>query len=118
MTEPETNIRALMSRAHRTACDKGWWNFPYRSYGDQWANFHSELSEAWEEIRKGKSLSYTYHSETEIGSKPEGVAVELADLLIRVFDTCEHYGIPLVEALAEKMDYNDRRPYRHGGKTA
>lgn len=115
---PETNIRALMSRAHRTAVDKGWWDEEDRDIGGQFANFHAELSEAWEEIRNGRALPQIYHEDSEIGPKPCGVAVELADLLIRVFDTCENYGIPLVDALAEKMRYNERRPYRHGGKTA
>ncbi|MGO8689734.1 MAG: hypothetical protein ACLQLG_08865 [Thermoguttaceae bacterium] len=115
---PETDIRVLMSQSHRTACDKGWWDGDERSLGNQFANFHSELSEAWEEIRNGNNLRLIYSSESSCGPKPEGVAVELADLLIRVFDTCEKYDIPLVEALSQKMAYNNHRPYRHGGKTA
>lgn len=114
----ESDIRILMSKSHRTACDKGWWDDQSRGIGDQFANFHSELSEAWEEIRKGQSLRKIYYSDTPEGPKPEGVAVEFADLLIRVFDTCEKYGIPLIEALGEKMAFNELRPYRHGGKIA
>ncbi len=113
----ESDIRILMSKSHRTACDKGWWDDGELSLGDQFANFHSELSEAWEEIRNGEPLGRIYFNDTPTaGPKPEGVAVEFADLLIRVFDTCEKYNIPLVEALNEKMAYNERRSYRHGGK--
>lgn len=110
-------IRALMSRSHRTACDKGWWDTEDRSIGEQIALMHSELSEALEEVRNGKPLTEIYHSESSTGPKPEGFAAELADVLIRIFDTCEKYGVPLCEALEEKMAYNASRPYRHGGKT-
>ncbi len=48
--------------------------------------------------------------------KPEGIPIELANLLIRIFDTCGTYGINLSEALRMKMAYNKTRPYRHGGK--
>lgn len=49
-------------------------------------------------------------------NKPEGVASELADVVIRVADLCGLYGIDLETALEEKMAFNDTRPYRHGGK--
>lgn len=109
------DLRAIMSKAHRTACDKGWWDQD-RSFGDQIALMHSELSEALEEYRNGQPLTLIYHSESDQGPKPEGVASELADVIIRIGDTCEKYGIPLCEAIAEKMAYNGNRPYRHGGK--
>ena len=49
-------------------------------------------------------------------SKPEGVTSELADVLIRIFDFCGKYQLPLGKILIEKMEYNKKRPYRHGGK--
>lgn len=109
------SIRVLMSQSNRTSRDKGWWD-EERTIGDQIALMHSELSEALEEFRNGKPLTLIYHSESSTGPKPEGFAAELADVLIRIFDTCEQYGVPLVEALSEKMAYNATRPYRHGGK--
>jgi NTP pyrophosphatase (non-canonical NTP hydrolase) len=109
-------ITELMSRAHRTACDKGWWDAEDRSIGEQIALMHSELSEALEEVRNGKPLTQIYHSDSPSGPKPEGFAAELADVLIRVADTCEKYGVPLAEAVEEKLVYNATRPYRHGGK--
>lgn len=108
-------ITELMSRAHRTACDKGWWDAEDRSIGEQIALMHSELSEALEEVRNGHPITEIYHAGSD-GLKPEGFAVELADVLIRIADTCEKYGVPLQEAIDEKLAYNASRPYRHGGK--
>lgn len=48
--------------------------------------------------------------------KPEGIPSELADIIIRVLDICGHLDIDIANALADKMAYNETRPYRHGGK--
>lgn len=48
--------------------------------------------------------------------KPEGVAVELADAVIRIADLCGHLGIDLEEVIEIKMAYNEGRPYKHGKK--
>lgn len=111
-------IQELLDEAHATAIEKGWWDggIESRSVGDQFANFHAEVSEAWEEWRKygmdGSMFIY------KPGSKPEGIAVELADLLIRVADTCAAYKIPIEQAIRMKMDFNRGREHRHGGKLA
>lgn len=109
------SITELQHESHATAVEKGWWDGE-RPFGDQVANFHAEVSEAWEEYRKqgldpDKFLYF-------VDGKPEGIAAELADVLIRIGDTCEHYNIPLEEAIAAKLEYNKTRPYRHGGKKA
>lgn len=59
------------------------------------------------------------YSVAQIGDKllkPEGIAAEFADTIIRILDTCAAYKIPIEQALLDKMAYNDTRPYRHGGK--
>jgi len=49
-------------------------------------------------------------------SKPEGIPIELADVVIRIFDLCGYYNIDLEHAIEEKMTYNKTRPHKHGGK--
>jgi hypothetical protein len=125
------DIPSLIVEAHATAVEKGWWE-KENPFDAQVANFHSEVSEAWEECRSGRPLDEVYyrwpmdeHGEGEscpgcddnvdgidvdangdyvdpstlrecprcgFLAKPEGFTVELADLLIRLFDSAGHYG--------------------------
>lgn len=48
--------------------------------------------------------------------KPQGIASELADVLIRIFDMADENEIPLAEAVIAKHAYNQTRPWKHGGK--
>ena len=71
----------------------------------------SEIAEALEEFRIGRGLAEIYFS-AEL--KPEGIPIEIADAVIRIFDFCEANNIDLEDALAIKMSYNERRPFKHG----
>lgn len=102
-------LAPLIREAHETSVEKGWWE-KERDFGTQIALIHSELSEALEEYRI--SQPYLYDNK----GKPEGIAAEFADVLIRIFDTCGKYDIPLELALRLKMEYNKTRSHRHGGK--
>ncbi|GIM47007.1 hypothetical protein DNHGIG_25560 [Collibacillus ludicampi] len=105
------NINELVKEAHQMAIDKGWYEEP-RTFGEIIALVHSELSEALEDFRAGRRINEIYYE----GDKPCGIPIELADVVIRIFDTCGYYGIDLEEAIEEKMAYNAKRPKRHGGK--
>lgn len=107
------SIFDLMFICHDIAKSKGWYESE-RTFGDIIALIHSEASEALEEYRDGKKFSLL---EFDGRGKPVGIAVEFADILIRIFDTCQNLGIPLAEALEAKIEYNRTRPHRHGGKT-
>lgn len=91
------------------------WHDSERSVGDLICLMHSELSEALEEHRNGKLPTETYYNSAK-PNKPEGIPIELADCVIRIFDFCGLHNIDLEKALELKMEYNKTRPYRHGGK--
>ena len=114
---------------HENAVAHGWWDEP-RSFGDIISLCHSELSEALEEYRNKKPNAYCESLFTENGmyginapnewgihDKPEGVAVEMIDCMIRILDWCGKEGVDVDSLLKAKHDYNCTRPYRHGGKS-
>ena len=106
---------------------------------------HSEISEALEELRKGRDPLEVYYSKTEKNPagtlpkgervlyfdvqqfvkehgvdkptlKPEGFLIELADAVIRIGDLAFLLGGDLQAAVDEKHEYNRTRPYKHGKK--
>ncbi len=91
---------------HRLAKEKGWWDNE-RPIPELLCLLHSEVSEALEAYRN---------------NIPEGekgcISEELADLVIRVWDMAEAFGIDIMEAVNKKHHFNLSRPYRHGGKKA
>lgn len=87
-------IKTLVAKAHENAVKHGFWEPPL-AFGTAIALIHS----------------CKYRSR-----KPEGVAVELADAVIRIADLCGHLGIDLEEVIEIKMAYNEGRPYKHGKK--
>lgn len=105
---------------HENARDHGWWEGGGRPFPEVIALIHSEVSEALEAYRDRMELTAIWHRPGKgvNPGKPEGVPVELADVIIRVMDFCAGVGIDLEMAIAEKHAYNITRPYRHGGKRA
>jgi hypothetical protein len=118
-------IKEFMERTHATAVAKGWWErdertgaLKPRNEAEMLALMHSEIAEALEIHRMPlRKLSDLWMTETAGGgsvsdeelawlvsgkrpegtveSKPEGFMVEIADLMIRIADTCEAMKIPL-----------------------
>lgn len=125
------NIKEFVKEVGENAVNHGWWDGEERSFGELIALCHSELSEALEEFRENTPVKllnldtmHGYYSgdeyvsarPTEVCKKPEGIPSELADVIIRIFDMCHHYGIDIEAAMIEKHEYNKTRPYKHGGK--
>lgn len=106
-------INFLVTKAHEISKAKGWHDEGMeRSVGEDIALMHSELSEALEDFRAGRFPAEVYSE----GEKPCGIPVELADVLIRIFDFCGKHEIDLGSSVLDKMQYNATRPHRHGGK--
>jgi NTP pyrophosphatase (non-canonical NTP hydrolase) len=41
---------------------------------------------------------------------------ELADVVLRTMNYAESKGLRLAEAIVAKSEYNNKRPFKHGGK--
>ena len=105
------DIKELIDTAYSTAKSKGWHDNE-RSIPEMLALIHSEVSEALEAYRIGE-VDMTWHTHD---GKPEGLVMELADVVIRIADLCGEFDLDLESALLEKMAYNKTRSYKHGGK--
>lgn len=123
--KPITSWETLLEVAHPLAVAKGWWEDMDRPVDEQCANFHAEISEAWEEYRSGRMETWYSSGGTAVVNvvhnadgcpgvtsggnddftpvKPEGFWVEIADLLVRLADTCGRYGLRPRGQIREKQ---------------
>lgn len=120
-------LLSMQARCKEINTANGWFDHD-RTFGDDMALLHSEVSEAFEAFRQWKTEDVTEreckvfdHSHPKPEGhphicKPEGVGSELADVLVRLLDTCERYGIDLEAEFERKIKYNATRGYHHGGK--
>ena len=111
------DINKIAERAHNIAVEHGWYNNGQPPIPERLALIHSEVSEALEEYRNNYPVLSTTLA-AEKNGKPVGFWTEIADVVIRCFDLMIAHGVDPEAEIIRKMDYNDTRPYRHGGKRA
>lgn len=99
---------------HKLAIEKGWWQDqqPSARIPEALMLIVSEAAEAMEEWRDLDLQSPTYYRLE--GQKPLGLAIEVADIVIRCRDLAQALGFDLEQAIAQKHAYNQTRPLRHG----
>lgn len=103
----EWTLNEWAAEIHRNAVAHGWWEDD-RGFAETAALITCEISEAVEEDRSGNPLIYIKQG------KPEGVAVEVVDAVIRALDWLAFKGVDVEEVMAVKHNYNLGRPYKHG----
>lgn len=107
--EQQTNrngtILNLARECFSTSVSKGFWDGT-RNKGEQIALIHSELSEMLEAVRNPGQDSHCPEFSAE--------AIEWADAMIRLLDYGFGHGLPMLDALRAKMDFNKSRPPKHG----
>jgi NTP pyrophosphatase (non-canonical NTP hydrolase) len=105
-------VNLIAEDVHDNAIKKGWWE-KERNFGEMISLCHSELSELLEAIREGNKESKKISTpEVKISCAEE----EIADTIIRLLDMARGCGLNIGKALVLKMEYNKKRPYKHGGK--
>jgi NTP pyrophosphatase (non-canonical NTP hydrolase) len=115
----DKSIARLQAEAVQIERDLGWSGpgVDPGTFGDRMALLHSEVSEAVEAYRRwGLDDATGEPTQDRPLPKPEGVASEFADVLIRLLTECERFGVDLATETVRKMNYNRTRPHRHGGK--
>lgn len=115
------NLNDFAKEVHQNAVDHGWWD-EERTFGEIVALCHSELSEALEEYRAGRPMVYgdDLWGETRVveppdimalGVKPEGIAVELADCVIRILDWFGKVEADVDQAMREGEELHQYTPF-------
>ena len=116
-------IKQLIEDAHAQAIKSGWW-VERRNIGELFMLMASEVTEAFEHYRNGYDPDEVFFMPVLVddgnitANKPDGVPIELADVVIRIADFCGEYNIDLEKAIEMKMRFNAKRSKRHGGKRA
>lgn len=96
------SLKSMMGLIGRIAREKGFRSAEGR-VEIEIVRMHAELSQVLDTYSKRNSKSRYIE---EFTRRDEA----LANLVIRIFDFCDRYHIPLGEAILAKIDHNESRP--------
>jgi len=122
-------INELAKEIHELNKARGFYETE-KNIGEMLCLIHSEVSEALECDRNGKSQKNSAYSMEEVMAEvqdqhfkrqfelqvKDSFEDELADIMIRVMDLAAFKKIDLEAHIYAKLRYNSLRPYRHGKK--
>lgn len=114
------NWNEFAEEVHQVAVDHGWWE-KCPTFPEVIVMCHSELSEAVEEYRAGNRIrpgqptpmvyysggGYVATAPTKCCTKPEGIAVELADCILRILDWAAAVKVDIDAVIGFSPSYDD-----------
>lgn len=126
--EMDRVLGQMQAEVRSVNAQNGWFETD-RSFGEDIALLHSEVSEMLEAHRDGEHETWFEHKvgcihtplnvlHDKIGAeregctcvpKPHGVGPEAGDVLVRLLDTCERRGINLGLSFRQVLDHNRTR---------
>lgn len=114
-------IDEVQTTVGSNARQKGFWEahatlsqFHQEAYA-KLALIHTEIAEATEALRDlPRDPQYRDLAFTDESGKPDGLAYELCDAVIRILDMAEWLGVSMDHLLTQKMAYNAHRGALHG----
>lgn len=110
VAERDAHLAELQRRLYEGEAASGW--TPDNSFAEECAHLHEEVSEAFRAWRLRKDAEVWFDDD----GKPQGVPIELADVLIGLFYNAEVLGFDLLEAVEIKHAFNVNRDYQAEGR--
>lgn len=112
-TKPTSDLPAsYQQRLYDECVTAGWDSSKQNTFAEEIAHLHEELSEAFRAWRLHKDFEIRHGA----NGKPEGIPIELADVLIGLFYNAELHGFDLFAAVEEKHQFNLTRNYMAEGR--
>lgn len=102
-----------LQKRHFTECRIAKWDPDLKNtFAEELGHLHEEISETFKAWRVHRDFAIRFDAD----GRPQGVPIELADVLIGIFYNAELHGIDLEQALSVKGAYNLTRDYTAEGR--